>query len=139
VQHWWKVSSAEKGEDMALRSYGSTVWHILRSKRGEAHTAEQIAFQPRGALTATDIQAAMEQLMNIVTMAGPLGGTTSAYRHIQAIPAATWTVNHMLGFKANIQLFDDAGREIDGAVHHVDQNVMTVSFIRNVAGEAYCS
>jgi hypothetical protein len=124
---------------MALRAYGSTVWHILRSRRGEAHTAEQISFQPRGAITATDLQAAMEQLMSIVTSAGPIPGAASTYRHIQAIPSATWTVQHMLGFKPNIQLFDDAGREIDGAVQHTSNNVLTVSFIRPVAGEGYLS
>lgn len=124
---------------MALRAYGSTVWHVLRSKKGEAHTAEQISFQPRGAITATDLQAAMEQLLNIVTAGGPIAGDPSQYRHIQAIPAAEWTVQHMLGFKPNIQLFDDGGREIDGAVQHLNNNTLKVSFIRPVAGEAYCS
>lgn len=124
---------------MALRAYGSTVWHILRSRRGEAHTAEQISFQPRGGITATDLQAAIEQMLNIVTASGPISGPISTYRHIQAIPAAEWTVQHMLGFKPNIQLFDDAGREIDGAISHESNNVLKVSFIRPVAGEGYCS
>jgi hypothetical protein len=124
---------------MALKAYASTIWHTLRSKRGEAHTAEQIAFQPRGALTATDMQTAIEQLLSIVNGNTPPGGAPAAYRHIQAIPAAVWTVNHMLGFRPSIQMFDDGGQEIDGAVQHVSNNVLTVSFITTVAGEAYLS
>lgn len=124
---------------MALRVFGNTGWHILRSKRGEAHTAEQIAFQPRGPISATDLQAAIEQLVGIVTEGSVLGGVASAYRHIQAIPAATWTVRHMLGFRPSIQMYDDAGVEIDGVVRHTDSNELTVSFIKPVAGEAYLS
>lgn len=124
---------------MALRAFGSTVWHIMRSGRGEAHTAAQIAFQPRGAITATDLQAAIEQVLNIVNGTMPSGGSPASYRHIQAIPATSWTVDHMLGFRPSIQMFDASGNEIDGAVQHATENRLIVSFIRPVAGEAYLS
>jgi glyoxylase-like metal-dependent hydrolase (beta-lactamase superfamily II) len=72
---------------MALRPVGSTVFHILKSKRGEAHTAEQIAFQPPAGMAATTVQEALQEIITILSNSSTIFGAAQFYRHIQAIPA----------------------------------------------------
>jgi hypothetical protein len=126
---------------MALRAYGSTVWHILRSKKGEAHTAEQVAFQPPAGMASTNVQDALLEIRTMLGMVAQGLGTPTAsfYRHLQAIPAQVWTINHGLGFRPAVAAFDSEGREIDGAVEHANENTVTISFVRAIAGEAQLS
>ena len=124
---------------MALRPVGSTVFHILKSKRGEAHTAEQIAFQPPAGMAATTVQEAIQEIITILSNSSTIFGAAQFYHHIQAIPADVWTVNHGLGFRPAVTMFDINGTEIDGVVEHQNENALTISFIRSIAGEAQLS
>ena len=57
------------------------------------------------------------------------GGGGAAYVHTQASPAATWTINHNLGFRPSVELLDSGSQEIDGAISHpsVNQTVITLN------------
>jgi hypothetical protein len=126
---------------MALRQYSSTKWHILRSKKGEAHTAEQIAFQPPAGMASSNLQDAVLELRTMLGQVATGLGVPAAnfYRHIQAIPAQVWTVNHGLGFRPAVTMSNDAGVEVDGVVKHINENTVQISFIKPVAGEAELS
>lgn len=126
---------------MALRQYSSTIWHILRSKKGEAHTAHQIAFQPPAGMAASTVQEALIELRTMMGQVAQGLGVPAAnfYRHIQAIPAQVWTVNHGLGFRPAVTMSNDSGIELDGVVKHINENTVQISFIKPVAGEAELS
>lgn len=61
---------------------------------------------------------------------GPQGPTGSGgYVFTQSSPAATWTINHNLGFKPAVELLDSGSQEIDGEVAHpsINQTVITLN------------
>lgn len=57
----------------------------------------------------------------------PGGGL--AYIHTQSTPAATWTINHNLGYRPSVELLDSGSQEIDGDISHptINQTVVTLS------------
>lgn len=58
---------------------------------------------------------------------GPVG--TGAYVFTQSSPAATWTINHNLGFRPSVELLDSGSQKIDGEVSHpsINQTVVILS------------
>lgn len=74
---------------------------------------------------------------------GPKGdtgdSTIGAYRHIQGIAAAVWTVSHGLGFYPNVTVVDSTGREVIGDTQYIDINTIQLTFNGGFSGEAYVS
>ena len=71
---------------------------------------------------------------------GGLALADVSYRHVQAVAANTWTVNHGLGFRPNITAVDSAGTQIiPGSVAYTSPTALTLTFSTAVGGEAYCS
>lgn len=66
-------------------------------------------------------------------------GVDATYRHQQFTPATTWTVNHNLGKRPTIDIFDSAGDAVDTDFHHVDDNTVTINFTAATGGEAICN
>jgi hypothetical protein len=65
----------------------------------------------------------------------PYWGTNVPTEFTQSSPAATWVVNHTLGYKpASISCFNGGGVEILGEVSHTNTAQFTVSFVRALAG-----
>lgn len=60
----------------------------------------------------------------------------TAYVFTQSTPAATWTINHNLGFVPSVELFNSGSQEIDGDVVHTSANQTVVTFTGPVAGFA---
>jgi hypothetical protein len=60
----------------------------------------------------------------------------AAYVHTQPVSASTWTINHNLGFKPSVELFDSGNQEIDAAVVHTSDNQVVVTFTKATAGFA---
>jgi hypothetical protein len=60
---------------------------------------------------------------------GPKGDAGTGFEYVQAAPAATWTINHNLGFRPSVELLDAGSQEIDGEVAHptVNQTVVTLN------------
>lgn len=92
----------------------------------------------------TDVTVVVEAAPVVVriVVAGPQGpqgipGGTS-YTHTQGSAAATWTINHNLGFRPVITLLSVGGVEIVGEVAHVSLNQAVAQFSAPVAGSARC-
>lgn len=61
---------------------------------------------------------------------------SKVFQFEQALPAATWTINHNLGYKPSVELFNTASQEIDADVIHTSSNQTVVSFTTAIAGFA---
>lgn len=59
-------------------------------------------------------------------MPGPPGG--ARYLHTQGAASASWTVNHNLGIRPQVQVFSPGWVEVEAATLHVDANQMIISF-----------
>lgn len=60
---------------------------------------------------------------------GPQGIVGAGYDFTQSTASATWTINHNLGYKPSVKLFDTGSQEIDGDVAHpsINQTVVTLN------------
>lgn len=67
---------------------------------------------------------------------GPGG---ASYVHTQGSAAATWTINHNLGFRPSVELFDAGGAEIEAEVIHASVNQTLVYLSTPTAGSARCN
>lgn len=54
----------------------------------------------------------------------------------QPSPLSVWVINHNLGFKPSVELFNTGSQEIDGDVVNTSNNQTIVSFTTPVAGFA---
>lgn len=71
---------------------------------------------------------------------GPAGSIESiSYTHVQNAPADVWHVQHNLGFRPSVQVFDSGGTEVEGDIHHIDNNSLTITFSSSFSGEANLS
>lgn len=68
---------------------------------------------------------------------GPPGPAGSAgFDFEQASAAASWTINHNLGYRPGVELFTTGGMEMVAEVTHVSLNQVVVSFVTPTAGFA---
>ena len=74
-------------------------------------------------LAPADMPISTATLAALNTKAG------SAFVYQQSTPAATWTINHNLGYRPSVELLDSGSQEIEGDVSHptVNQAVVTLS------------
>lgn len=68
---------------------------------------------------------------------GAAGGT--AFEFSQGVPSATWVINHNLGRKVNVSLYDATGRVVISDIEHGSLNQATVTWSSPVTGSAYIS
>lgn len=59
-----------------------------------------------------------------------------SYIHTQSGASSTWTINHNLGFKPVIQLFNTGSQLITGSISHISVNQVQVLFTTPIAGFA---
>jgi hypothetical protein len=64
---------------------------------------------------------------------------SETYEHVQSSAAATWTINHNLGFKPAISLRTVGGVEFEAEITHVSDNQAVVSLVTAMAGYARCA
>lgn len=67
---------------------------------------------------------------------GPKGDAADAYVHTQSVAAATWTINHNLGFKPAVTVYSVGGLQVGAGVAHVSDNQTQISFAAPQAGSA---
>lgn len=60
----------------------------------------------------------------------------SAFIHTQSVAATTWTINHNLGFKPSVELFDSSSQEIDASIVHTSNNQIIVTLTVAITGFA---
>lgn len=70
------------------------------------------------------------------TTAGPQGPAGAGYLHQQTSASTTWTVNHNLGFRPAVELFDSGSQEIEGDVAHPSINQAIITVNPSTAGSA---
>lgn len=68
---------------------------------------------------------------------GPPGPGVDTYEHDYS-SALSWTVNHGLGRKPNIQVMTPGGVEITAYIVHIDLNQAVVNFAVAQAGHVRC-
>lgn len=61
----------------------------------------------------------------------------SAYTHSQGLPSTVWTINHNLGRRPSVNVEDSAGSIMEGAVDHIDDNNLVITFNNGFSGEAH--
>ncbi len=67
----------------------------------------------------------------------PGGGSDKTYRHVQSVASSNWTVTHNLGKRASVIVVDTAGDAVQGSIHYVSDDQVTLAFSAAFAGEAY--
>lgn len=63
-------------------------------------------------------------------------GSRKQYVHTQSTPAATWTINHNLGYRPLITLLTSGGVEYEAEVVHTSTNQVLVYHTSAKAGTA---
>lgn len=67
---------------------------------------------------------------------GPAGAGDQSFLFTQSTPSTTWTINHNLGYKPSVELFDTGSQEIDAEVVHTNSNQVIAYFNPATAGTA---
>lgn len=92
---------------------------------------------------AAAVAVVKQQTVQVVTVGtqGPAGGGGGGgnFTHTQTLAAASWTVNHNLGYRPAIQTLTMGGVEFLGEVLHVSANQAVVYFDSPSSGLAICS
>lgn len=70
---------------------------------------------------------------------GPPGspGIAGSYVFNQGLPSSTWTINHPLGYRPAVIVFDTGGNEIDGDISLPSNNTVILTFSSSFSGVAY--
>lgn len=87
---------------------------------------------PQGAVGPQGVQGAQGPQ-------GIPGAASGSYRHVQAVPATVWTVDHNLSGRLNVTVVDSTGREVMGEVRYLNDNQIELTFTAAFSGEAYVS
>lgn len=100
---------------------------------------EQSIVEIRG----TDLAIVDREIVSIVSEGiqgppGPPGASGAGFVHTQGSAATEWIVNHNLGFKPSVEIFDAGGREVEADVLHMSDNQVRIYFTSAVAGTARC-
>ena len=91
-------------------------------------SATGISFAPGSGISATSVQAAIEEVRN-----------ESKYTHTQESPSATWTITHNLGWRPNVTVVDTSETVCFGDILYNSDNQLTATFAQSFGGKAYLS
>ena len=69
---------------------------------------------------------------------GVAGPTSPSYEHIQSSASSSWNVNHNLGFKPILQIYDSGGNVVEAEILHISTNLAIVYFAFTMSGVARC-
>jgi hypothetical protein len=77
----------------------------------------------------------------VVTTLGPPGppGPVAGFDFTQSSAAVSWTINHNLGYRPSVQVFNVGGLEVLGEIQHTSNNQTIVTFNTAMAGTARLS
>ena len=95
---------------------------------------EIIVQQPR-----TNVVVTSSGPMGPQGIQGPPGPTGAGFDFTQASPATVWTINHNLGYRPSVQMFNVGGLEVLGEIQHTSNNQTLITFNIAVAGTARLS
>jgi len=93
--------------------------------------------------TQNTVLVSTEASNTVVTVAtagpqGPAGGGGggTAYQFTQSSPSTTWTINHNLGYKPIVDVYDTGSQQIEALVTHPTVNQTLILLTTPVAGFA---
>lgn len=105
---------------------------IVQSNPSPVSTVNQVATAERAACTPRvySVEAQGPQ--------GPAGADGDKhYAHTQAVPAATWVIDHGLNKRPSVTVTDSAGSIVIGEVDYDTADQLTLYFSSAFAGTAY--
>lgn len=104
---------------------------------------------PATTLTVGDVSVSNEVVEPVITITGIAPSQTinftfpagsSAYRHVQSAPSATWTIQHNMGFyPGGVTVIDSGGNYCLGNLSYPNVNTVVVEFSAAFNGVAYLS
>ena len=105
----------------------------------EPQLANQILIEEKNATVA--VQSLTSATVTIVNQgpqgpqgeAGPVG---AGYDFVQSTTSSTWTINHNLGYKPSVDVYDSGSQEIDVTVSHTSVNQTLILLTLPSAGFA---
>ena len=56
--------------------------------------------------------------------------------HTQLVASSTWTISHNLGYRPNVSVLTDGGKERIAEVIHISNNITQISFATATTGSA---
>lgn len=62
-----------------------------------------------------------------------------SFTHIQSASSDTWTINHGLGYRPSVTIFDSNFHEVEGSITHTDNNNVTLEFSVAITGSVHLS
>jgi hypothetical protein len=73
----------------------------------------------------------------LASLVGPQGPSGSAgYGHTQNPAATSWIINHNLGYKPVVQVYDTGSQEIEAEIAHLSLNTVSILLTAPTAGFA---
>jgi len=63
-------------------------------------------------------------------------GAVAAYVHQQTTSAAVWTINHNLGVRPSVEVFDSGSQQVEADVSHPNVNTTSIMFAVPITGYA---
>jgi len=67
---------------------------------------------------------------------GPQGVAGAGYDFVQSSPSASWTINHNLGYKPGVDVYDSGSQQIQAEVSHTSVNQTVILLTASTAGFA---
>lgn len=67
---------------------------------------------------------------------GPPGPSGAGYTHTQVGASTSWTINHNLGVRPNVDIANSGGQKVNAEVLHTSLNQVVISFVTPTAGTA---
>jgi len=67
----------------------------------------------------------------------PVTNADKTFIYEQAVPSATWNVNHNLDKFPSVAVVDSANTTVEGGIEYIDENNLTLTFTGAFSGKAY--
>jgi hypothetical protein len=88
--------------------------------------------------STTVVQVPQTSVVTAVTAGpqGPRGAASAGYEFIQNTSAVTWTINHNLGYKPSVDVYDSGSQQIQVEISHPSINQTVILFTASTPGFA---
>lgn len=116
--------------------------HIQDHNNPHQTTAQQVGAEPylgNPSVDAYVLSSTIAGARSWIPQTGGSGGVDAYYKHVQSLPASTWTITHNLSKHPSVEVVDSGGANVYGYVTYISDNQLTVSFSAAFSGEAYCN
>jgi len=97
---------------------------------GDSLTTSLIDAEPTGKVLTT-----REWVEDTIAGGGP--EVDKHFEYDQGIPSALWTITHNLGKFPSTTIVTTSGDEVEGAVKHINNTQLTITYSSSFAGKAY--